>query len=236
MTHLKTLNIPNVWGVERKGKKFVLKTSPGPHNHRSSIPLGILLRDILKVTNSSKKAKFLLNNGDVLVDGTIRKDIKFPVGIMDVISFPKIKKHYRITFNNKGKLVPLEIPASESNQKIVMIIGKTALKGGRMQINFSDGKNLIVSKTEAKKYSTQASVVIEIPKIKIVKYLPFEKGMTAFVIAGKHVGELAKISELKPFKGPQADRVLMEGKDGEYDTLENYAFVVGKTKSEVKIA
>lgn len=236
MSHLKTLRIPKVWGIERKNRKFSAKTSPGPHNHNASIPLVVLLRDIMKIANDKKSVKYLLHSGEVLVDGVNRKDVKFPVGLMDVISFPKLKKYYRIVFSEKGRFIPLEIPETESKLKIVMITNKIAVKGGKMQLNLSDGKNIQVTKAEGAKYSTQASLVMELPKLKIKKYLPFEKGMTALVTSGKHVGEVSVIQDLKPFKGPQADRVVMKNKEGKlYDTLEDYAFVVGKTKSEVKI-
>ncbi|MFB6076430.1 MAG: S4 domain-containing protein, partial [Candidatus Aenigmatarchaeota archaeon] len=74
-----------------------------------------------------KEAREILNNGDVLVDGKIKKDYKYPVGIFDVVEFPKIEKSLRVVPSKKGfKLV--EIEKSEKNKKLCKIRDKTPYK------------------------------------------------------------------------------------------------------------
>jgi small subunit ribosomal protein S4e len=46
---------------------------------------------------------------NLLVDGRIRKDPKFPLGLMDVLSIPRIKKNYRVLIDVKGRFVLNEI-------------------------------------------------------------------------------------------------------------------------------
>jgi ribosomal protein S4E len=53
--------------------------------------------------------------------------------------------------------------------------------------------------------------------------------MSVFVTSGRHVGEMASIKEIK------GDRVVLQTKDATYETLKDYSFVVGKTKSEVTL-
>ena len=72
---------------------------------RNHYHLLIVVRDILKVADNAREAKIIINNGDILVDGRARKDYKFPVGFMDVISLPKSKKVYRVLPDHKGRLV-----------------------------------------------------------------------------------------------------------------------------------
>ena len=47
--------------------------------------------------------------GNLLVDNRPRKDPKFPLGFMDCLSIPKIKKNYRILIDVKGRFVLREI-------------------------------------------------------------------------------------------------------------------------------
>ena len=39
------------------------------------------------------------------VDGRVRTDPKFPLGLFDVLSIPKIKKNYRIMIDVKGRFI-----------------------------------------------------------------------------------------------------------------------------------
>ena len=39
------------------------------------------------------------------VDGRVRKDPKFPLGLMDVFSIPRIKKNYRVLIDVKGRFI-----------------------------------------------------------------------------------------------------------------------------------
>jgi len=46
---------------------------------------------------------------NIFVNGRIRKDPKFPLGLMDVFSIPRIKKNYRVLIDVKGRFVLNEI-------------------------------------------------------------------------------------------------------------------------------
>ena len=57
---LKRSMAPNFWGLAKKQKRFVTRTRSGPHNMKSSIPLTVLLRDILHVTKTYHESKFFI--------------------------------------------------------------------------------------------------------------------------------------------------------------------------------
>ena len=62
----------------------------------------------------------------------------------------------------------------------------------------------------------------------VKKHLKFEKGALIYLVAGKHIGKTAILSEVLSFRGSQPDRVVLKGKEGTVDTLKEYAFVVDK--------
>ena len=122
--HLKRLNAPRALRLHRKERKWTVRPSPGPHPIEKSIPLGLIIRDYLKLSDTQKEAKRIISNGEVTVDGKTQKNNKFPCGLMDVISIPKMKKDYRILFNQRGKLTLVPINSKEANWKLCRIENK----------------------------------------------------------------------------------------------------------------
>ncbi|MDI3502608.1 MAG: small subunit ribosomal protein S4e, partial [Archaeoglobi archaeon] len=52
---------------------------------------------------------------------------------------------------------------------------------------------------------------------------------------GTHIGELARIKEIRIVRGPQPNRVLLS-KDGEdFETIEDYVFVVGEDEPLIEV-
>lgn len=234
--HLKRIAAPKCMRILRKIHVWITRPSPGPHPLNRCIPLMVLVRDYLKLGTNSYECKKIIKRGEILVDGRARKSPKFPIGFMDVVSIPKMKKNYRITITKGGYIEPIEIPENESNLKICMIVNKKAIRDGKVQLNLHDGRNILLDKKEASKYQTQASILISIPDQKILNYIPFEKGTKVFLIAGTHAGETAVIEDFHNYEGPQPDRVVLKNEKGEvYETVKDYAFGIGIKKSEVTI-
>ena len=89
--HLKRIASPRKWPVSRKTSVWIVKPSSGPHSIENSIPLSIGIRDFLKIAKTSPEARRIIGNGDIFVDGKVTRKYKRPVGLMDVISIPKLK-------------------------------------------------------------------------------------------------------------------------------------------------
>jgi len=234
--HLKRLNAPRVLSIKRKVKKWTVRSSPGPHPLSQSIPLGNIIRDYLYLADSLNETKNIITNGEVLIDGIVRKDHKFPCGLMDVISIPTLKKDFRILFNRRGRLVLVPIAAKDANWKLCRIENKKILRGKQTQLNFHDGRNKIVEKGE---YSTGDVLKISFKDQKIEDIYKFQKGTVSIIIGGSHIGEVADIEELEFIPSTKPNLAKMKG-ISQFSTLQKYVFPIGKTKpvielSEVKI-
>jgi small subunit ribosomal protein S4e len=224
--HMSRLAAPTHWHVKRHGLKWVTKPRPGAHSIKTGMPLNVLIRDVLGYAKTNKEVKTILNSQEVLVDGRRRKELGFAVGFMDVLAFPKAKEYFRILFNKKGKLVLVPVKADESSIKLCKITGKKLVKG-KLQINLYDGKNILAEKGD---YGVGDSLVIEIPNLKVKETLPLKKGGFIFMMAGKHVGEVGQIKEIK------GDKIVVKTEKAEFETLRKYGFVIGKDKPAVSIA
>ena len=230
--HQKRISAPRSWPIQRKEHYWTVKPRPGAHPANHSIPLLILVRDLLKLADNTKEAKRVLHESNILVNGKIRKDPKYLVGIFDIISIPKIEKHYRVLTDRKGKLTFTQIKEEDSKTKLCRINNKTVVKGGKVQLNMHDGRNVIGS-NEVK---TKDSVIISIPDCKIIERFAFSEGNHAMVIGGKHSGEVGKIKSIREVRSSSPNMVTIMKDDHEIETIEDYVFIVGEDKLEIDLA
>ncbi|UCH71947.1 MAG: 30S ribosomal protein S4e, partial [Thermoplasmatales archaeon] len=170
-------------------------------------------------------------NGEILVDGIKRKHYKFPCGLMDVVSIPKMKKDFRVLFDQKGKLTLVPIASKDAGWKLCRIENKTVIKGNLMQLNLHDGKNKIVKKDE---YKTGDVLKLSFKDKKIDDLYKFDKGTVSMITGGSHIGELANIEEIKIVSSPRPNLVKMKG-TSDFSTLRKYVFPIGKTKPAIEL-
>lgn len=223
--HLKRLNAPDSWNILVKDNTFVVRPHPGAHPFTEGMALVTLLKEVLGSINTTREAKHALVAGSILVDGVARKDTKFNVGFMDSVSLTPMNQHFRITLNTKGRLQPVTIDQKETSSKIGKVARKNMCRG-KIQLSLSDGRTLLVDKTEAK---VGDSVVITVPENAITQTLTLEKGATVLLTGGKHVGVVAKITEI------EKDIITCSAGKDSFQTAKKYAFVVGKTKPVLTI-
>ena len=97
--HLKRYKAPKTWPIHPKEDTWTVKPSAGSHAIVDAIPLTLVIRDVLKLADNSREAKRIINSGNVLVDGRVVKDYKFPVGFKDIIEIQKTEEVYREDYN-----------------------------------------------------------------------------------------------------------------------------------------
>lgn len=230
--HMKRLASPRAWKISKKSSTWVPKPIPGAHSIEKSIPLGILLRDYLKVVDTMTEAKRVIGNRDINVDGRIATSHKTPVGLMDVVSLPKMEKNYRVVLDTHGRIALTEINASQAGWKLCRVENKTTIPGGRLQLNLHDGRNVLVKETT---YKTGDVVKVALPEQKIVGHYAFGKGMTAFITGGTHVGEFAKVDDIEVIRSPRPNLVSLKSGETPFSTVKPYVFLVGKDKPEIAL-
>lgn len=222
--HLKRLNAPKSWPIKkRKGIKFITKPLPGPHSLNKSIPINILLKDVLDYAQTTREVKKILNESKILINNIIRKDPGFPVGCMDTISIPSTNEYYRLIYNEKGKFILKPIKKEEAGFKLYKIQNKTLLKGNKIQLNLEDGKNILVPKDG---YKVGDSILLENNKIK--KHLKLEKNALIFLTDGKHIGKIGVLEEIYKPSPVTETKISFKLDNKKFETLKKFAFVVEK--------
>ena len=202
MSHLKRQSAPKHWPIIRKGTKFVVKP-----NFKTSegVPILVILRDMLKVAQNRREVKKALHEKKVFLNGKPVKDEKHSALLFDTITLVPSKSNYRLTLSESGKFQLEKIKETESKKKIAKIIDKRMLKGKRMQINLSDGRNLI----SEKKCHVNDSVLIDLEKKKIEDFFPLKEKSKIIVFEGKHIGEKGIVEKISK------ENKMVEAKIGE---------------------
>lgn len=236
----KRLNTPGFLQIKKKHGKFFVKSRPGPHPSRFSLPLLHIVRDLLKIVDNFKEAKKLIGQGYFKVDGRIIKDVGFPVGLMDVLSIEKMDKYYRILPDAHYGLILHEISKEESTFKLCRISNKKTVKGGHIQLNLHDGRNILIRVEDPKNpkediYKRMDVLKINIPEQEILKVFEFKENNLALIISGKNIGQLGKIMVISKRFGPNASTVSIEHEGESTETLYDYTFIIGEEQSEISV-
>lgn len=228
---LKRRAAPRSWPIARKGRKWVQRPAPGPHGQLDSLPLVMVLRDLLKLANSAREARILLREGKVRVDGKVVKDVARGIGLMDVVSIAApLSKDFRVLKDRRGKLALLPIPAPDAKFKLGRVRFKHTVPGGRIALTLHDGRNLLVdAPTEVKVGDT---LRVELPEQKVLQRIALSANALAFISGGSHVGELARVDRVEVIPSSQPNRVHF--KEG-FSTIKENVFIVGTETALVQV-
>lgn len=234
--HQKRVASPSTFKINRKANKFTFHGSAGAHPLKDGFPLGILLRDELGLAQNLKELKFILNHNQVHVDGIPRRDVRFMVGPQDIVSIPEADKFFRVVhWQGRRRLAVLETKKEDADWKLLGVVDKTTVKKGKIQLNCTGGRNILLKPDDAKNYSTRGTIKYSFKEKKIIDFYPFEEGASVLVVSGVNTGihgelvayekRLGKNRSIATIKTPDDNMVIT--------AMEN-VFVIGGKEPELK--
>src|SRR3989344_3107655 len=182
--HLSRLTAPVSWGVKRKGIKFITRPHAGAHNLRESIPLSLVITDLLKFARIRRETKKILNEGKI-------------------------------------KLSPLG--DDEKDVRIVQIKNKTIISGKKIQLNNSDGTNIILDKVAS--YKTGDTLFVSLKDGSIKDHVSLKRGARIYLIGGTKRGVVGTLDDTK------VNTIVVKTPEGSFETAKRYAFAIGKIKT-----
>ncbi len=239
--HLTRYAAPVFWPILRKEFHWAVKPSPGPHPISRCIPLLVIVRDILGYARTGREARKIIAEGHFKVDGKVRKDYKFPVGLMDVLEVIDTGEVYRVLPYPVKFFTLHPIPKEEKEFKLCRIENKTAVKRGNIQLNLHDGRNILIRVADPRNpvedvYKTLDTVKITIPQQELVEHLKLEIGSLAIITGGRNVGRVGRILEItQHFKRRDSIVTLEDAKGERFQTCLDYVFVIGKEEPVISL-
>ncbi len=188
--HMKSLNAPKYFGVYRKYTKYVVKPKAGRHTLDKSVPLSLFMKykEFAKTTRDMKK---IMSNNGVQVNGKPVHDLKYPLGLSDVITFKETPDAFVVGVENHGRASFTKVEKAQK-ERTYKIIRKYKTTKGKIIFGLHDG-SIIPGSNDGK---VNDSVEIG-RKNTAAKILKFGKGAKCLVIDGVHVGNAGTIKDIK---------------------------------------
>ncbi|MEK6973066.1 MAG: KOW motif-containing protein [archaeon] len=208
---------------DRKKFKWAVKSRAGPNAKSDSIPLLAMLREVMKVVRNKKEARAIVKERKLKVSGNIRSDLKYPVGLFDVIEIEGLDEKYRTELDSKGRFMVKKIDKKEANTKICKVKSKSVKKGGKYVIGTQDGRTLVVEKT---KLNNGDSLKISLNDNKVLKELPLEEGKNVYVMGGTHAGHQGIIKSIKAGSQNKPKLITIESEGKNIETLASNIIVI----------
>jgi len=221
-----------------KEHEFTIRPASGPHPIASCMPLGIILRDVLRYAKTVSEAKRMLIEDKVLIDGVVRHDYKFPVGLMDVIGLKSADTYYRVLPDKTNKLCLLKITPEEAAFKLVQLTGKRLLKDKKMQLNTHDGRSFAIKVDDPFNvdvgYKIFDALKISLPDGEVTEHIPLESEAFVSIIGGSNIGKYGTLKETPAKRGANDLAKVTIGERENTVTLK-YLFPIGKGSPIINI-
>ena len=228
--HLKRMAAPKKWMLDKLGGVYAPRPSTGPHKLRESLPLVLLMRNRLKYALRGREVLMILMQRLVKVDERVRTDIKFPTGIMDVISIEKNNEHFRILYDEKGRFIAHKISAEEATYKLLKV--KKRMMGAK-KIPFvvtHDGRTIRFPDPLIRAMDT---IKFNLKTNKIESFIKFDVGNVAMAVGGRNAGRVGVIVNVKRHHGEHTIVHVEDSIGKVFATRESNIFVIGKGKDAI---
>lgn len=212
--HIKRLNAPEYFGIEKKAGKYVIKASPGRHTKDKSVAL-VLFAKKAGMAGRTAEAIKVIKSGALLVNGKQVSDPSFPIGLGDIVSAKDAGKEIVIGIDIYGKISLRD--AEKGALPIYKVVRKYKTSNGMVMVGLHDGR-IIRGSNDIK---TNDSIRLNSKMNGIENILPFGEGRKCMIIDGVHVGSSGMIRKVNQGTMHSGKTVIVE--DGEGNSFETLA-------------
>jgi len=223
--HQKLINAPSSWMLSKMSGVYTYKCGAGPHQAAHSIPLAIILRNVLKLSQNYNETKAILAQGAILIDGKVCKNANYPIGIMDVISIPSMKTYYRVICDVKGRFKLVAISKNEASYKLIKV-SKTMTGAKKIPVLVShDGRTIKHTIAGLKCADT---IRYDLNDRKILGVSSFKVGAPVLAWAGNNKGRIGHVLSENKIMGKDSYVKCVDSRGNEFITVKNYLIVIGE--------
>jgi len=223
--HLKRLNAPSHWMLDKMSGVFAPRPSAGPHKLRECLPLLILLRNRLKYALTRNEVTKILMQRLIKVDGKIRTDKTFPAGFMDVISIEKTGEQFRLLFDTKGRFVLQSINAEEAKYKLCKV---RQIRFGPKAVPYLTTHDARTIRYPDPLIKANDTVKVNVETGKIVDFIKFDVGNVVMVTGGRNLGRVGVITHRDKHPGSFDIVHVRDAAGNDFATRLGNVFIVGK--------
>ncbi|KAF9214395.1 40S ribosomal protein S4 [Mortierella antarctica] len=223
--HLKRLNAPKHWMLDKLTGTYAPRPTAGPHKLRECLPLVILIRNRLKYALNGKEVQSILMQRLVKVDGKVRTDSTYPAGFMDAITIEKTGENFRLVYDTKGRFTVHRITAEEAQYKLCKVKKVQLGAKGIPFVVTHDGRTLRYPDPLIKVNDT---IKLDLESGKFNEFIKFEVGNVAMVTGGRNTGRVGVITHRERHVGGFDIVHIKDVLDRQFATRLSNVFVIGE--------
>jgi len=218
--------------LDKLSGKYTTRPSTGPHKLRECIPLSILLRNRLKYALTGKDVKSIVRDkeGLVKIDNKVRRDPRYPLGIMDVVTLDKTGESFRILYDVKGRFQAHKIDEKEAKFKLCRIKRKAMGQNKIPYIITHDGRSIRYPHPDIKKND---SVKFNLETGEVESLIKFENGASVLVTGGNNIGRIGVLQHVEKHPGSFDIAHIRDSQGSTFATRVSNIFVIGEGKKPV---
>jgi len=244
--HLKRLNAPKHWMLDKLGGIWAPRPSTGPHKMRECLPMSLVLRQRLKYALTRRETQMICMRRLVAVDGKTRTDLNYPTGFMDVISIERTNENFRVLYDVKGRFKLEKISKEEAGFKLCRVIkiskAKKATIGTNREMNGQarsvpyvvthDGRTIKYPHPDVK---TNDTVKLNLKTGKIEEFAKFQVGSLCMATKGKNQGRVGTVAHIEKHPGSYDIVHVTDIKGNSFATRLENVFIIGEKKPMCKL-
>jgi len=169
-------------------------------------------------------------DGNIKIDGKVRKDPRYPVGVMDVVSIEKTGEFFRLLYDVKGRYQAHKIDAKEGSFKLCLIKKKAMGPNKIPYIVTHDGRTIRFPHPDIKKHD---SIKLNLETGEVDGLIKFENGASVTIIGGNNIGRVGILQHIEKHPGSFDIAHIKDSTNHHFSTRINNVFVIGEGKKPV---
>jgi small subunit ribosomal protein S4e len=166
--------------------------------------------------------------GLIKIDGRIRRDHRFPLGQMDVVTIEKTNEFFRILLDTKGRFNPHRIDAKEAGFKLCKVVKKYIGKNKIPFITTHDGRTFRFPHPEIVKGD---SLKVNLTNGEISSVIKFQNNATVYLTGGNNIGRIGIMQSIEKHPGSFDIANVKDSTGKMFATRVSNVFVIGDGKS-----
>jgi small subunit ribosomal protein S4e len=174
----------------------------------------------------------MAKEGNIAIDGKIRKNTRYPVGFMDVVTLLKTNTSFRLLYDCKGRFGLNKITKQEAETKLCKVKCRAMGPKDVPYIVTHDGRTIRYPNPEIKKND---SIKLDLTNGQITGVYKFELGTQIMVTGGNNIGRVGVVSKIDKHDGSYTIVHVKDERGATFSTRQSNVFVIGTKKPEISL-
>merc|ERR1711973_79351 len=208
--HLKRLNAPSHWMLDKLTGVYAPKPSQGPHKQRECLPLIIFLRNRLHYALTGDEVKKILMQRLVKVDGKVQTD-----------------ENFRLIYDVKGRFAIHRITPEEARYKLCRVVRTGVAQKGVPYLVTHDARTIRYPNPDIK---VNDSVILDIESGTITEHVKFDSGNLCMITGGHNLGRVGVIASRDRHPGSFDIVHVKDATGATFATRLSNVFIIGRGK------